>query len=623
VARGLIDARAPQAAIDYLTRARLIRLMNDAQRYAEAGKPVSLAPLQVLLAEASERVGEIDDARRAYRVAAEKLPAGDPLHADILVGRGRIALGVDDDPEAALELFQRVEREFPATPLFVDALVGAAEAQSRLGQLDLASRNLGRAVSEVAFRPAQDRRWRRQHRLVEAAIVSQFDHLFGMGKYDDALSFIQLLGPLYQRIGAPSDYALQLAAVHEKLGESLHEHADQAATGPAGGANPVDASTGRRLMAQQAAVHFEKAGDFYRQHADQVDRALDDTAHGESLWRSAHCYDRAQSWAKAIEAYSEFVATRLKDARLLRAAHQLGLALLADGQHQAAVDRFEPLVRTHPRSPEAFDSFVPLARAYVALERTADAVRLLRGVVDDHPVITPQSSHYRDALVERGRLRHRLGDYPTAIRRLAQAGQLYGDGELAPTIHFLLGDSYRQSIDVIAQRLDDVLTAADRMELQAERAERLEQAQSHFSAVVAAYRARPIGELSELERLRFRNASFYAADAAYDLGRYEQAIRLYDEAAKRWDQHPASLVALVQIVNAYCEMGAIDEARVANQRARWQLEQIPDEAFDDPTLPMSRQHWQDWLRWSSELDLFGPEDGRVSTEASADGESGP
>ena len=34
------------------------------------------------------------------------------------------------------------------------------------------------------------------------------------------------------------------------------------------------------------------------------------------------------------------------------------------------------------------------------------------------------------------------------------------------------------------------------------------------------------------------------------------------------------------------------------------LERMDDEAFDRPEVPMTRQHWQDWLRWTSELDLF-------------------
>ena len=66
-----------------------------------------------------------------------------------------------------------------------------------------------------------------------------------------------------------------------------------------------------------------------------------------------------------------------------------------------------------------------------------------------------------------------------------------------------------------------------------------------------------------------------------------------------------ALVALVQIVNAHCELGQFESARVANLRARQQLERMPESAFhDEAALPMSRQHWEDWLRWTSEVNLL-------------------
>ena len=59
----------------------------------------------------------------------------------------------------------------------------------------------------------------------------------------------------------------------------------------------------------------------------------------------------------------------------------------------------------------------------------------------------------------------------------------------------------------------------------------------------------------------------------------------------------------MQIVNARCELGQFDEARIANRHARDQLKRLPDEAFaNDPALPMTRKQWEDWLRWTGELD---------------------
>lgn len=61
------------------------------------------------------------------------------------------------------------------------------------------------------------------------------------------------------------------------------------------------------------------------------------------------------------------------------------------------------------------------------------------------------------------------------------------------------------------------------------------------------------------------------------------------------------LIALIQIVNSYCELGEYDKARTANERAKVHLERIPDEAFNDPNLPMDRDHWRRWLEWTGQL----------------------
>jgi hypothetical protein len=63
------------------------------------------------------------------------------------------------------------------------------------------------------------------------------------------------------------------------------------------------------------------------------------------------------------------------------------------------------------------------------------------------------------------------------------------------------------------------------------------------------------------------------------------------------------LIAHIQIVNAYSAEGRVKDARVANRVARWALERFDEAAFDDPNLPMPYKYWEEWLRWSNELNL--------------------
>ena len=44
---------------------------------------------------------------------------------------------------------------------------------------------------------------------------------------------------------------------------------------------------------------------------------------------------------------------------------------------------------------------------------------------------------------------------------------------------------------------------------------------------------------------------------------------------------------------------------MAVRRARFAFRRIPEEAFEDPNLPIPRRHWQDWFKWTGELGLYG------------------
>ena len=115
--------------------------------------------------------------------------------------------------------------------------------------------------------------------------------------------------------------------------------------------------------------------------------------------------------------------------------------------------------------------------------------------------------------------------------------------------------------------------------------------------------------LSELERTYIRNAYFYTGDCAFDLGDFEQAVAAYDTAALKYSDDPASLVAMVQIVNAYVSQRQWAQARTANERARRQLARFPDEVWNRPDLPMEKKHWERWLDARTLLEQSAAADG--------------
>lgn len=595
MAQGMLRSRDPQRAIDYLIQ-KMIRFKAD-------GQEKDLAVLTVRLAQAFEQVGDMDEARRYYHLAMQQMDVNDPLNADALVGLGQILLAGEGDVHTALERFTQAASDYPQVDpnkpgfqTYLRALVGRGECEARLGAHNQAGEHFSMAVEILAKHPR--RRPEAIVRRLEDVVFAQYDLHTDRQEYDRALQYLSVLPPLHDKELPPS-LLVRFAVTHERVAEQRREQAEQAA------ADDMPASA-QRLRYQQSAEHFALAADYFRRHAHSR-RVADDAEHGMSLWRAASCYDQAQMWKQAIDVYAEFIRSRSQqDPRYQRALRKLALAYQADGQYKAAIELFNQLVEQSPKSLSAASSLVPLARCHMTLGDFDTAQRTLEFVLSNHKVIGPESPHYRDALIELGTLHYRRDRFDQAIVSLDEAVGRYGDTvEDGPELWFLLADAYRRSIEKLDEELTQPMPPSLEAQKRAERAKRLQTAQQLYTRVIDTLEAERFDSLSQIEQVYFRNAYFYRGDCAFDRGEYAQAIGLYETAAKRWDQHPASMVALVQIVNAYCELDQTQQARAANKRAQWQLNRIPDDAFDDPTLPMTRQHWQDWLRWTSELDLFG------------------
>lgn len=650
----MLDDGEPEHAVDFLQR-QMIGLLD------QAGDS-DLGPLMSLLGKSFARAGQNAKAQRWYLNAQQKIKKDDPLNAEILVGLAQIDLAESDDFRAALEKFSLAESQYApgSTPAHFDALVGRGYCEAHLGVHSDAVEHFDRAAKLLMAepKPAADRR---EH-LVNS-VRAHYDLNFDKGEYDHALAYLSLLPPLHKHERElPRELLTDMAQTHERIAlRRLAEAGALPQTQPAGGhatvaapavtsagagpashgpaaAAPTTAHAGavavptghaappaltplaanaastspRQIAFQKASLHFGQAADYFLRHAHAI-ATIDDTTFGMSLWKAAECYDRAQDWRKSIVVYAEFVRTRPGDPRRLQAVRKLGLAYQADGQHAAAIDLFRQLRADHPRDKETLDSLVPMAQCLLAVGNTDEAKRALLSVLTDNADLTPDYQAYRQALIELGKVHYQKEEFEPAIERLSEAVDRYGELPEGSVLRFRLADAYRRSIRQLDHSLGEPANQARRPALLAERARRLERSLELFSQVVAELESRFPSSRSPLEGLFHRNAYFYRADCAYDLRRFEQAIQLYDLAAKRWEDHPAALVALVQIVNAYCEMGMVSEAKVATKRARSMLKRIPEEAFNDPSLPMSREHWEDWLRWTSELGLFGPAQAAAST----------
>ncbi len=595
-ARRYLDAGDPSAAIDHLNL--------ETQRLRASGR-TDVPQLIVMLAEAHRRDEHYEESRRLFLQAQRMLPAGDLFNASILLGLAEIerVAGGDGYAERSYELYRQVERGFPGSDLVIDALIGQADVENQTGRH---GESIDRYRQAVARLRADTPAWDARRTAVIEQVAAHVERAREQDRFADALDLLSVAAPLYGSM-LPAQIVKQFAQTHEAIAEQRLARGNELDpltwSGP--GDPPVDA---RRMAYQDAATHFGKSAEYFLEHARRVVE-IDDLEHGGSLYAAAQNFDRAQLWDRAIKTYGDFLATRARDGKFLQAQHQLAAAYQADRQYGAAIDLFQNLLDENGTSQWAMASLVPLARSYLAVDRPADAIATLRRVLENNPAVTPDSDTYRDALVDLARTYYVMGEeesgvYARAIEYLKEGVERYGGQRVGPELHYLLGDALRLSTAELDQQLARSIPQRQRREIEAERDERLAEAQEHFGIARAALEARHELALSPLEKLYRRNAWFYEADAAFQRGDYATAIDQYRDAAGRWQGDPASLVAWVQIVNAYCEMGNFAAAKTANNKALLLLERIDESAFNKPEVPMTRRHWQDWLRWTSEIDLF-------------------
>jgi len=327
----------------------------------------------------------------------------------------------------------------------------------------------------------------------------------------------------------------------------------------------------------------------------------DDKGYADALWKGVDLYDAAGNIQAVIAALEIFVAERPDDRLAPDALLRLGRAYQAAGMFDKAIDAYERNQFRYPKSLAASKSAVPLAEAYVAKgpEYYEKAETTLLSVVEDNPLVDPSAEEFRQSLRELAQLYYRTQRYEEAIARLEELTERYPNDAQKPQMIFMMGDSYRKSAELIGDKIatSQPSNASDMAEAVSAQRDRWTKARALYDQVIDLYKASAPD--SDLDKLYQKLAYFYRADCMYDLGNYEEAIKLYDSAAFNYQNDPSSVSAYVQIVNAYFALGKPKEAEAANNRAKWMLQHMPPEAFADGSFSMPKKYWDQWLQWAS------------------------
>ncbi len=607
------DEGDPEGVIAMLVDGGMLRLRQ------RGATPRELAPLAVRLGEAYVLQGKFGRAEMQLSEAQQHLPEGDPLNPRIMVARGDIELARGSESSQYTNAYSHYRQAYDIDkmgPSSIAAIIGMGHTEAnRDGRFPEALRWFTLVVKRMIEEevPAWDPRRRLlKERLRDIHVRREFEN----GRYAEALQLLKA----YEPLEAPDLDATTLAwfaRVYEQLGLQSLAHAR--ALEPDPNTPGVDPNLkARRIHNQDAARAFEQAGRYYRRQAAELTHTTEE--HGGALWKAAENFERAQLWDDAVAVYIDFLETSDNEEKREEASFRVAQALLAEGQAEAAVQRFRAIVEQSPSGELAKRSYVPMARGLSETNRWGEAERLLPSVTEDHPSIGPDSPYFHDALVALGRLLYERGAedpryYARAIEVLGEQGgaveryQNSKDEEHQremPKLRYMLADSLRQSARGLLDEAEQARTETERLAKLAERVERLSDAQMYYNQVVTELEDWHADKFSPLELQYFRNAHFYQADCAFERRDYETAIGLYLNAVSRWQDHPAALVGWVQIMNARAELGQVEAARSAHARAIELFNQMPEGAFQRADSLMTRERWDDWLQWMTELDLFGP-----------------
>jgi len=558
------------------------RIMPELQRIKSPDSPEA-GELFLILGQAYLSSGNTDAAWTHLSQAERLLESGDVSRgrAEVLLARIVQARG---DVEEARDRFAAVQDRFPASGVQAMVLLGMGETEADLGHYP-ESLAAYRRLIELLPRPAVA--WDVSRAAVDASIGQRWSARWVDGDLSIALEYARLIVACYPEGSVPPEAVRRLA-------ETLRARADQALAGNAAGGSATHSSNAEPL--EQARNDFISAAKEFSRHF-KLAIVADAEAAAQSLWDSADCYDRAGDLDEAIRQFTEYLQARRGDPRQIAARFRLARCYQARGDLVTAIGLYEDIIKGSPSSDEALRSYVPLALAYANRGKEGDVERAEERLLAllDGKMLQPDAPEFQRGLIELGRLYIAQRRYPDAIGRIEEALERYPGIPETSRLHYDLAEAQRLSAGEIERLLAEAMPLAERQQMVRLREMRLRAALDLYEAVRSAIEQSADEQTSELDRLIMRNSTLYRGDCAFDLGDFERAIRFYDAAAQRFADDPASLVAMIQIVNCYVGLQKWGEARTAHERARDRLRALPESAWRDGRAPMDRRHWERWL----------------------------
>jgi predicted TPR repeat methyltransferase len=400
------------------------------------------------------------------------------------------------------------------------------------------------------------------------------------------------LAKLYVRVAAPGRADAQLAAASAARADAL-------AKAGAADAGPVYVEAARSFAAAAGALKTPDAtwlwlaADNAIKGRDYV-LALEVLAKYVTLEAAIGAERVADAWHTAGEVHEN-----RNDAAAATAAYQRCLSAAGPVRFRARY-RLAHLGLTEARrdhmagKDEKLDEAERLQRELRAKVKFDDAEKLLQdNLTDLRQAAQPDAAVQELTVFGLADVAYERGDFGTAEPRLQGALQEYPESRHVTRARYRLALCvYRRAVEENKGLNNPKLAAEQRARLQRQFLDNLALAQGHFAAVDAQLAARPEPSLAADEREMLARSAFAVAELNQAAGKYEDALKSFEELARRFDGRPEGLQAVYGLWHCQCHY-LNQPQKALDQLIRLQeaLEKVPDAAFDGSTGLHSKDYW--------------------------------
>ncbi len=332
---------------------------------------------------------------------------------------------------------------------------------------------------------------------------------------------------------------------------------------------------------------FCKAGDAYEKAA-----ASKPAEQANLLWLAIGCYREAPDNGQVIALCKRFLQINELVERKGEGWYVLGEALRQEKQVAEAEKAYKQCL-AQSLTPFAYRARYQLALSALQLatdnnipDEAMDTLNQNLTLIHDDPNADAWAKE--KTLYTLGDLYFKKSNYREVVRRLEEALLPFPNSPDAPRARYQLAESYRQlaieaNAAIMAGKYKD--PAALKLLRDEHRNWMTRAAHEFYQLAVFLDKPEAAGFLTAEERTLI---PFQAADCRFNLGKYDEALKLYEVLVARFPTPPQGLNALAGTVRCLAALRQFDEMRKRLDEIREVIKGLED--------PQQQKEWEEWLR---------------------------